>query len=192
MPSAVNCRPWNGCCRLRAKPWPSSSGRRFYPPTADPPTLQQSLPPWHSNRLKRLPKTPKLHFLDPGLLAALRDLSPEQVRADRTPFGALLETFIVAELLKLASWAGHRLTFAHFRDKDRNEVDIVAEDRRGRVVGIEVKAAATVTGADFGGLRRLAEACDERFALGLVLYDHDKVVPFGERLFAAPILTLWP
>jgi predicted AAA+ superfamily ATPase len=154
--------------------------------------LITTLPPWHSNRLKRLTKTSKLHFLDSGLLAALRDLSPEQVRADRTPFGALREAFALTELLKLASWAGHRLTFAHFRDKDRNEVDIVAEDRRGRVVGIEVKAAATVTGADFGGLRRLAEACGERFALGLVLYDHDRVVPFGERLFAAPISTLWP
>ena len=56
---------------------------------------------------------------------------------------------------------------------------------------MEVKASATVTGSDFGGLRRLAEACGDRFALGLVLYDHDKVVPFGERLFAAPISTLW-
>jgi predicted AAA+ superfamily ATPase len=113
------------------------------------------------------------------------------VRSDRTPFGALLETFVLAELLKLTSWTGQRLAFAHFRDKDRNEVDIVVEDRRGRVVGLEIKAAATVTGADFGGLRRLAEACGDRLALGLVLYDHDRMVPFGERLFAAPISALW-
>jgi predicted AAA+ superfamily ATPase len=153
--------------------------------------LTTMLPPWHANELKRLTKTPKLHFLDAGLLAALRDLSPDRLRSDRAPFGALLETFVLAELLKLASWTDRRLQFFHFRDKERHEVDVVVEDPHGRVVGVEVKAAATVTGSDFGGLRRLAEACGERFALGLVLHDHDKVVPFGERLHAAPISTLW-
>jgi uncharacterized protein len=153
--------------------------------------LVRTLPPWHSNQLKRLTKTPKLHFLDAGLLAALRDLTPDRLRADRTPFGALLETFVFAELLKLASWAEGRFEFSHFRDKDQHEVDIVIEDRRGRVVGIEVKAAATVTSADFGGLRKLAEACGNRLVLGLVLYDHDKTVPFGDRLAAAPLAALW-
>ena len=65
------------------------------------------------------------------------------------------------------------------------------EDRRGRVVGIEVKASATVTARDFAGLRRLSEACGDRFVLGLVLHDHEHTVPFGERLFAAPISALW-
>lgn len=59
------------------------------------------------------------------------------------------------------------------------------------MVGIEVKAAATVTATDFSGLRKLAEACGKRFILGMVLYDHDTTVPFGERLFALPISTLW-
>ena len=153
--------------------------------------LTATLPPWHANELRRLTRTPKLHFLDAGLLAALRDLSPDRLHADRRPFGAILETFVLAELLKLATWTDQRLEFFHFRDKERNEVDVVLEDSRGRVVGIEVKAAATVTGSDFGGLRRLAEACGDRFALGLVLHDHDKIVPFGERLYAAPISSLW-
>lgn len=63
------------------------------------------------------------------------------------------------------------------------------EDRPGRVVG--VKASATVGGADFGSLRRLAEACGDRFALGLVPHNHDRVVPFGGRLLAAPVSALW-
>ena len=70
-------------------------------------------------------------------------------------------------------------------------MDSVVDDRQSRVVGIEVKAAATVTGSDFGGLRKLAEACGERFVLGLVLYDHDKTVPFGDRLAAVPLAALW-
>jgi len=153
--------------------------------------LIRTLQPWFTNELKRLVKTPKLHFLDSGLLTAVRNLSVARLEADRMAFGALLETFVLAELLKLASWSGERLEFFHFRDRYDNEVDIVIEDPRGHVVGIEVKAASTVTGADFSGIRKLAEACGRRFALGLVLYDHDTVVPFGERLFAAPISTLW-
>jgi predicted AAA+ superfamily ATPase len=153
--------------------------------------LVRTLPAWHSNQIKRLTRTPKLHFLDAGLLAALRGLTPERIRADRTPFGALLETFVCAELLKLASWAENRFQFSHFRDKDGHEVDVVIEDRQGRVVGIEVKASATVAGADFSGMRKLAEACGERFVFGLVLHDHDKAVPFGPRLTAAPLSALW-
>ena len=115
------------------------------------------------------------------MLAALRSITPDRLHRDRTPFGTLLETFVLAELLKLASWADDRYIFSHFRDKERNEVDIV----------IEVKASATVSGRDFSGLRRLAAATGEGFSLGLVLYDHERTVPFGERMAAAPVSTLW-
>lgn len=98
-------------------------------------------------------------------------------------------TFVLAELLKLASWSGGHFEFHHFRDRYDNEVDIVIEDQDRHVVGIEVKSGATVTSGDFSGLRKLAAACGKRFTLGLVLYDHDTLVPFGERLFAAPVLT---
>jgi predicted AAA+ superfamily ATPase len=153
--------------------------------------LARTLQPWFSNTLKRLTKTPKIHFLDSGLLASLRDLSIDRLRAERGPFGQLLETFVFAEILKLASGGEERFEFSHFRDKEQNEVDIVIEDRRGRIVGIEVRAAATVSSADFSGLRILAEASGERFASGLVLYDHEKVIPFGERLYAVPFSALW-
>ena len=139
--------------------------------------LVQALPPWYTNALKRVTKSPKLHFLDAGLLAALRGITPERLRRDRTPFGAVLETFVLSELLKLAGWADDHYTFSHFRDKERNEVDIVIEDGLGQIVGVEVKASATVSARDFSGLRRLASAAGERFALGLVLYDHDTTVP---------------
>ncbi len=153
--------------------------------------LARTLQPWFSNKLKRLTKTPKIHFLDSGLLAALRDLSLDRLRAERGQFGPLLETFVFAEILKLASGGEERFEFSHFRDKQQNEVDIVIEDRRGRVVGIEVKAAASVSNSDFSGLRILADECGERFVSGIVLYDHQKVIPFGERLSAVPISALW-
>ena len=153
--------------------------------------LVDALPSWHTSALKRLAKAPKLHFLDAGLLAALRNLSPERLRRDRTAFGPLLESFVFGELLKLATWSNDRYTFSHFRDKDRNEVDIVIEDGDGRLVGVEVKASATVSTGDFSGLRRLQKAVGDRFVLGLVLCDHEQVIPFEERLLAAPVAALW-
>jgi len=153
--------------------------------------LVHTLRPWFTNRLKRLTKSPKLHFLDAGLLAAMRDVSPDVVKKDRTVFGPILETFVLSELRKIATWSAQRCSFAHFRDKDKNEVDIVLENRRGDVVGIEVKSSATVSAADFAGMRKLAEACGEKFRQGILLYDHDRVVPFGENMFAAPLSSLW-
>lgn len=153
--------------------------------------LVRTLAPWASNRLSRLIKTPKLHFLDTGLLATLREDDEETLRKDRSRFGALLESFVIGELLKLASWFERRVTFSHYRTKDQDEVDIVIEDRRGRIVGIEVKASATVRPQDFRGLRQLQEAVGDRFVRGLVLHDHDRVTPFGDKLQGAPLSILW-
>lgn len=153
--------------------------------------LIRTLAPWSSNRLTRLIKSPKLHFLDSGLLAALREDTDEALRQDRSRFGALLESFVVSELQKLASWSNRRVSFFHYRTKDQDEVDVVIEDRRGRVIGIEVKASATVRPNDFRGLRQLQDALGDRFIRGLVLHDHDRITPFGERLHAAPISLLW-
>ena len=153
--------------------------------------LIHKLNPWYSNQLKRLTKTPKLHFVDTGLLAALQGISIDMLQTDRQLFGPILETFVLTELLKLASWSGGRLEFSHYRDKEKNEVDIIMRNPSGFVVGIEVKASATVTTADFKGLRKLAAACNDRFSIGLVLYDHDKIIPFGDRLYAAPVSAIW-
>jgi predicted AAA+ superfamily ATPase len=153
--------------------------------------LVRMVQPWFSNGLKRLTKTSKVHFLDAGLLAALRGVSPDRVRRDRSVFGAILETFVLGEVLKMLGWSEERLTVSYFRDKEQNEVDIVLENRQGQVVGVEVKAASTVTRADFHGMRRLAAGAGQRFVLGMVLYDHDQVVPFGDRMFAVPLSVLW-
>ena len=153
--------------------------------------LVHTLPPWYSDTLKRLTKSPKLHFLDAGLLAALRGLTPDRLRRDRTPFGPLLETFVLGELLKLATWTDDRYAFSHFRNKQRNEVDIVIENGRGEIVGIEVKASATVSTKDFSGLRYLAADAGERFVMGLILYDHENSIAFGPRMAAVPVPALW-
>lgn len=153
--------------------------------------LIATVQPWFTNVLKRIAKTPKLHFLDSGLLATVRGLTFEKVKVDRGTFGALLESFVFSEVLKLMGASHLRLSPYHFRDRDMREVDIVLERDDGMLVGIEVKASATVKAADFRGLRAFAEACGDRFAFGVVLYDSTDVVPFGDRLAAAPLSSLW-
>ena len=153
--------------------------------------LLETLPPWHSNRLSRLIKTPKLHLGDTGLACALLGLDPAALAEDRATLGQILETFVFQELRRQASWHPTPSAFFHFRDKDGAEVDIVIEFGARRVAGIEVKASATVTPADFRGLRKLRAAAGSKFAAGVVLYDGETSVPFGEGLFAVPIRALW-
>ncbi|MBO6639028.1 MAG: ATP-binding protein [Roseitalea sp.] len=153
--------------------------------------LIATLQPWFTNALKRIVKTPKLHFLDSGLLASARGLTAERIKADRGAFGALLESFVFSEVLKLMAATDLTVTPYHFRDRDGREVDIVLERDDGKIAAIEVKASATVKSGDLRGLRALAEACGDRFAYGVVLYDGKDVVPFGDGLAAAPISGLW-
>lgn len=153
--------------------------------------LVATLQPWFTNTLKRIAKTPKLHFLDSGLLATTRGLTSGRQKADRTAFGPLLESFVFSEIVKLMTASSLQLTPWHFRDQQMREVDIVLERDDGMIAGIEIKASATVRPGDFGGLRTLAQACGDRFALGTVLYDGTDVVPFGDRLIAAPLSSLW-
>jgi predicted AAA+ superfamily ATPase len=103
----------------------------------------------------------------------------------------LLENFVVSEVLKLVTWSDKRLRVSHFRSKNQDEVDLVIEDPQGRVVGIEVKASATVRSTDLRGLRQLQAAVGDKFVQGLVLHDHDRITPFDAQLHAGPVSLLW-
>lgn len=153
--------------------------------------LIERLPAWHSNRLSRLVKRPKLHLCDTGIASALLGMDGPVLAYDRTLFGQLLETFVYQELRRQASWHDVRTSFHYFRDKDGAEVDIVIEGGASGVAGVEVKASGTVRAADFRGLRKLRGALGERFAGGVVLYDGEATVPFGDRLHAVPLRRLF-
>ncbi len=146
---------------------------------------------WHSSGLKRLVKTPKLAFLDSGLLAALRRVAAADVQRNRQRLGSLLECFVHGELAKAVALTDDTITISHYRDKDRVEVDLVLERSPGSIVGIEVKAAATVRPEDFRGLKRLQDIAGERFRCGIVLHDGDRVQRVGPGLFAMPVEMLW-
>jgi hypothetical protein len=77
----------------------------------------------------------------------------------------------------------------HHRDKDQDEVDLVIETGSGALVGIEVKASATVNASDFKGLRKLAEACGDNFKMGVVLYDGEGRSPSATVLWLRQCLA---
>ena len=153
--------------------------------------LLRRVAPWSANRLARVVKTPKIHFIDSGLLCSLLGLTEATLAQERGRFGQALETYVFGELLKLASWSEGEYELFTYRDKDQVEVDFIVEDRRGRVLGVEVKAAASVSRDDFVGLRKLATLAGRKFAGGVVLFDGAETLPVGDTLWAMPLSTLW-
>ena len=154
--------------------------------------LLHRLPAWSGNLGKRLIKAPKLHLLDTGMASHLIGLGVGALRTGGPGLGQLLESFVVGELRRQASWQDVAVKLFHYRAlHSAREVDVVLEARDGQVVGIEVKAASTVGERDFAGLRDLAEATGARFAGGYVLYGGAVSVPFGANLHALPVSALW-
>ena len=149
------------------------------------------LPPWFENLGKRLARTPKLYLNDSGLLAHLLGLEAGALGSHPAAFGPVLESFVVMELLKMAPWTRRRPSLFHMRTSAGTEVDLILEDRKRDLVGIEVKAAATVSEADFKGLRLLRDLVGARLKCGLVLYCGREVLPFGKGLWALPVQALW-
>ena len=153
--------------------------------------IVRRIPAWHSNDLRRLIKAPKLQFLDSGLLAALRGVHRETINSDRGKLGPLLECFAYSELIKAIDLTNDSIRIRHFRNKERLEVDLVLERTPGELVGIEVKAGATVRPDDFRGLTRLREALGDQFACGILLHDGDRIQQTASHMFAMPFKALW-
>lgn len=148
------------------------------------------LPAWYSNLGKRLVKTTKLVMSDSGLLATL--LAVDAGRLENNPLcGAMIENFVIMELKKQISWSATVPAMLHYRTQTGQEVDVVLEDRAGRIVGIEIKSAKTVSANDFKGLQSLAEAAGNNFLRGVVLYGGSESVHFGSNLVAMPVDCLW-
>lgn len=146
--------------------------------------------PWHVNLGKRQVKAPKLYMADSGLLAGMLGAGADRVRDDDGLAGAIFETFVATELERQASWSPQPLTFWHYREGER-EVDTIVEWPSGEIVGVEVKASATVRARDFTGLAHLRGRVGPRLRAGLVVYAGQRTLPFGNRLWALPLRGLW-
>lgn len=149
------------------------------------------LPAWAGESGRRLVKSPRLLLSDTGLACHLLGVDEERIAADPTLLGNLLQVFASLELLREAASSRPGTRLLHYRSSTGREVDVVAEDPRGRVVGIEVKSAAAVGPGDFAGLRALAEDAGSRFHRGIVLHRGRETVSFGPGLLAVPFEALW-
>jgi predicted AAA+ superfamily ATPase len=146
---------------------------------------------WHRNLGHRIVKSPKAYVVDSGLLTHLIGANAQRISEDGGVAGAVVESFVAMELLRLAQLSNDRPTLHHYRDHSRREVDIVLERRNGDVCAVEVKAGATLHRSDFAGLRYLRDQLGERFKAGAVVYPGSQTLPFGDRLAAVPVSGLW-
>jgi predicted AAA+ superfamily ATPase len=153
--------------------------------------LVQLLRPWSGNLGQRIIRTPKAYLNDTGLLAHLLGLTLDRLEMDPGLAGGVLENFVLMELRKQSTWSETQPQFFYWRTASGQEVDIVLEDSAGRLVGVEVKANATLGRGDVRGLKTLAEAVGKRWLRGAVLYTGTEVIPFGSNLHGLPLPLLW-
>lgn len=153
--------------------------------------LAFEVPAWSRNLTAKVVRHPKVYILDSGLGAGLLHCSAQALMRGHAATGQLVETFVVGELARQISWSDADLELGHFRDRDGAEVDAILEATDGRVIGIEVKASASVVPADFRGLTLLRERLGNNFAVGAILYAGRDALSFGDRLLALPISAMW-
>jgi len=150
------------------------------------------VPAWSTNRLARLSKRGKRYLADAGLAAAAGNFDSGTVLADGDLLGRVIDTFVYAQLAPEAALAVQPIRLHHLRtEHGRQEIDLIAELPGGRVVGIEVKAAAAVARSDARHLSWLRDQLGDRFLAGAVLHTGPDCFELGERIIAAPVSAIW-
>jgi predicted AAA+ superfamily ATPase len=122
------------------------------------------IPPFYDNLGKRLIKSPKVYWIDSGLVCHLLGIESER-QLQQSPFiGSVFEGFIASEMIKNQLNEGRRAELYFFRDQQGLEVDFLAPGTGGRVCLVEVKWSKTIFPATAGPLRKLSRAFGERRA----------------------------
>jgi len=188
--AAQTCQTLNVANLSRETGIPQSTLQRYLA-LLDALFLLVRIPAWYTSMGKRLLKSPKILLNDTGLACALLGIDEERLARDPLLQGRMVENFVGMELLKQIGFSDRRLRMYHFRTDRGEEVDFVIEDATGALIGVEVKASATVHSEHFKGLRSLQQVAGNRFVRGIVLYWGEKTLPFGEGLWAQPISALW-
>jgi uncharacterized protein len=150
------------------------------------------VPAWFSNRIKRLVKSPKRYLVDPALVAAVLGLGRDAILYGPDMLGRLLDTFVAAQLRGELAASSNDPRLYHLREEQgRREVDLLIETAAGQLIGVEVKASATVTASDARHLAWLRDETGDAFAAGIVLHTGPHVFPVSDRIIAAPVSVLW-
>ena len=157
--------------------------------------IVRRVPAYLKNRAKRLAvRMPKIHYVDTGLACHLLGFRNENQLLTSQYYGSLLESLVYMECCKQASWAQEEVGIYHFRDNKQHEVDMVFERANGQIIGVEVKASASVKGQDFKGLSVLAEFSGRAFEQGVLFYTGQEILPFKQNdrtFYALPMSLFW-
>jgi len=128
--------------------------------------------------------------VDTGLLLNLLGADASRLFEDDRVTGMALENFVAMELVKHAEWARQQVRIHHYR-RDRDEIDLVLENRSGEIVAIEAKSTVSLSARDWRPLEKLRDARGDSFRCGCVLHPGEATLPLGDRLFAVPVSGLW-
>ncbi|MCE5197462.1 MAG: ATP-binding protein [Armatimonadota bacterium] len=143
------------------------------------------LEPCHNNVSKRLIKAPKLYFLDTGLCAYLVGWSSPETLEVGAMSGAMLETWVITELLKSYVHNGKQPPFYYYRDRDNKEIDMLIV-RDETIYPIEVKKTASPLITDiraFGNLQKLGHPIGQ----GGVICLAKQSLPLTEMTMSIPV-----
>lgn len=149
------------------------------------------VPSYSNNQLKRVVKSPKVHFVDTGLASFLLNIDVEGSMVKQNElFGNLVESFVYSELIKHQSYANTNVNIYHYRDQAQKEVDFVLEASNGDVVALEIKSGSNIKSDYFKGLAALAKTMNHKNFKGVVLYGGDKVLPYKVEEFQFWVIPL--
>lgn len=146
------------------------------------------LQPYFDNRAKRLIKLPKLYFMDTGLCAFLTGWLTADVLERGAMSGAILETYVVSEIIKSYLHNGRRPSLYFYRDKEKREVDLLIE-QNGTLYPIEIKKTGTIQNTLFKGFDCLKNL-NLPIGHGCVLCFVNSLVPLSKTVDAVPIWYL--
>src|SRR3984957_18263614 len=150
------------------------------------------VPAWFSNRIKRLVKAPKRYLVDPALVAAVLQLGREAILSRPGMLGGLPDTCGASRPRPELAASGNDPRLYPLREEQgRRKVDLLIETAGGQLIGIEVKASATVTASDARHLAWLRDETGDAFAAGIILHTGPYVFPVNDRIIAAPVSALW-
>lgn len=151
-----------------------------------------AVPPWWSNRLKRLVKAPKRYIIDPAVAGSVLRLDPLGLRRDADLLGRMLDTYVMSQLRAEIGVCDSEPTLHHLRlAEGRHEIDIIVEYGDGTIFGFEIKAGGAPDTTDARHLAWLRDQLGDRFLGGAVLHTGPHSYPLAERVIAAPISAIW-
>jgi len=144
------------------------------------------LPPYFRNLGKRLIKSPKMYFLDTGLMSALLGYRSGQEIFSGPLAGAFFETAVVSELVKLFYHSGRPPAMYYWRTREGHEVDVLIE-HNGRLLPIEIKSTATPTAVHLQSIVRLQQIMRDGAAEKAILICRvEKEMPMAHNSIALP------